>query len=128
MVTSRGYLNSKLQQYEKAFQAFQKSAEACPVSSVGAVRVGARAHKRKAIREIAVRDMKRFHEQKTYGQSIWGFSLVRREMGSKGKIFAGGFLPGGETSVPAAIAGRYEKVRRCTKADGAFAVGKSRGQ
>src|SRR5258708_6016264 len=98
-----GYLNSQLQQYEQAIPAFQKALKLAPYHA--SVQFGlARAYQRKGDTEAAREGMKRFQKLTAEHLGIpFGAGY-----GDQGKFSLAEFLPGGETSVPAEIAVRYE--------------------
>jgi tetratricopeptide (TPR) repeat protein len=98
-----GYLNSQLQQYDQAIPAFQKALNLAPYHASAQFGL-ARAYQRKGDTEAAREGMKRFQKITADHLGIpFGAGY-----GDQGKFSLAEFLPGGETSVPAEIAVRYE--------------------
>jgi tetratricopeptide (TPR) repeat protein len=98
-----GYLNSQLQQYDQAIPAFQKALKLAPYHASAQFGL-ARAFQRKGDSEAAREGMKRFQKITADHLGIpFGAGY-----GDQGKFSLAKFAPGGETSVPAEIAVRYE--------------------
>jgi tetratricopeptide (TPR) repeat protein len=98
-----GYLNSQLQQYDQAIPAFRKALELAPYHASAQFGL-ARAYQRKGDTETAREGMKRF--QKITAEHL-GIPFGAG-YGDQGKYSLAEFVAGGDTSVPAEIAVRYE--------------------
>ena len=98
-----GYLNSQLQQYDQAIPAFQKALKLAPYHASAQFGL-ARAYQRNGDTEAAREGMKRFQKITSEHLGIpFGAGY-----GDQGKFSLAEFVSGGETSVPAEIAVRYE--------------------
>ncbi len=98
-----GYLNSQLQQYDQAIPAFEKALKLARYHASAQFGL-ARAFQRKGDTEAAREGMKRFQKITADHLGIpFGAGY-----GDQGKFSLAEFLPGGETSVHAEIAVRYE--------------------
>jgi len=98
-----GYLNSQLQQYDQAVPAFQTALKLSPYHASAQFGL-ARAYQRKGDTEAAREGMKRFQKITADHLGIpFGAGY-----GDQGKFSLAEFVAGGETSVPAEIAVRYE--------------------
>jgi len=112
-----GYLYSQLQQYDQAIAAFQKALQISPYHASAQFGL-ARAYQRKGDTDSAREGMKRFQKITTeHLGTPFGAGY-----GDQGKFSLAEFVPGASTSVPKAIAVRYE-VEPLSKLVGGAAKG-----